>query len=421
MSRCRCGFDWRDSPEVRASPAGLKAVRRISELCRSVTVCATEGGGEEQLYKLGLSELCETLALFAGHYLSRKNGAQVPGEIENSVCHEAVMYAFSALEEWPRGFEEFMGIYGLGTADGPPNVEPMLQLHSQCRDGTLDFLTIAIEELIENALSRHGDQIYLSPPLIKRFIPVMEYLASSAAGPRNVGWLLRNGQVRVHRVRRNGREEVLIDSNSLARYKEKLALCFTGIDVAECLRVDVDDVNELVWHGCLSPVSGPSVDELPAWRFSRNEPRRLLEAVRSQVMAETEGDQRRLIFGERTLTLLRKHKISVGRFVRDVLNGKLTPRFEGMAGGLNAFAFGKKEIVEYVFSKTGEVIIANEKSPPTFRQLARTLEKMRERNNNAYPRGLSRPDETGDLIWASGSDLARVARWVFRKVESNYV
>lgn len=62
-----------------------------------------------------------------------------------------------------------------------------------------------------------------------------------------------------------------------------------------------------------------------------------------------------------------------------------------------------------------------EGSVPNYRQLARVLGKMKEYNDGVYPRGLSQGDETGELIWASGNDLARLARWMFRKVESNYV
>jgi len=419
VSRCRCGFDLRNAPEVKVSQSKLKAARWISELCRSATERTTEEQNDEPLYQLGLGELCEALSLFAGHYLRVKHRVRMTAETANSACHEAVVHAFSALEEWPCRFEGFMKKCGIDRFGRPPEVRSLLALHRECREGALDFLTVAIEEFIENALSRYADQVCETPTFHKRFIPATVLAKYSVAGPRHLEWLLRSGRVRVYRKVRDGRDEVLIDLDSVDRYKEKLALCFTGAYAADSLGISVDDVTELVWHGCLTPVSGPSVDGLSEWRFCRDEPGWLLGAVTTKVPAKTEGDQREWLYGGEVLSLLKKYKISVGRFVRDVVDGKPAPQCKSRGRGLAMFAFSKKEIAEYVLAKTGEKISVNENSTPTFRQLARTLEKMKERNDSVYQRGISRRDETDDSIWANVSDLARIALLVFSRAQAS--
>ena len=56
-------------------PVGLKAARRISELCMGVTMARDRRRWGEQLYRLGLGDLCEALHLLAGHYLRLKYGS----------------------------------------------------------------------------------------------------------------------------------------------------------------------------------------------------------------------------------------------------------------------------------------------------------------------------------------------------------
>lgn len=417
VSRCRCGFDWRDALEVKASPAGLKMAQRISELCRDATGLMAEEGVNEPLYQLDLHELCEALSLFACHYLRLKEGVHMTAETKNSTCHEAFVYAFSALEEWPRGFEEFMEKYGLSIAGRPPEFGAILQFHRRCRKGTLDFITIAIEEFIENASSPYADVLCQTQTLHKRFIPATELTMYSIAGPRHLEWLLRSGRVRVYRKARNGSDEVLIDLDSVVRYKEKLALCFTSIDAAKSLGISVDDVTALVWHGCLTPVSGASVDGLSEWRFDCDETERLLGKVGANVLVETDGEGGEFVFGGDVLSLLRRNKISVGRFVRNVVDGKPVPRLKSEGNGLTRFAFSKKEIDEYISAQTAVKIGAEETSTPNFRQLARTLEKLMERNKGAYLRGLSCQDKIADCNWVSVKDLANIAISVFSRPE----
>lgn len=421
VSCCRCGADWRNAPKVRANSLDLKASRRIGELCRTETVRATEQGDNEPLYQLDLSELCEALLLFACYYSILKSGMPLTTETRHTADHEAFSHAFSALEEWPHGFEGFMEKFGLSPAGRYPKVGPIFQLHRRARKGKLDFITITLEEYIENAFAPYEEVLNQTQKLHKRFIPVTELALYSAAGPRHLEWLLHSGRVRVCKKTWNGRDEMLVDLDSVARYKERLALCFTSADAAEHLGISVDEVGELVWYGCLTPVSGPSVDGFSEWRFYGDESERLLEAVDAKVLAETDNERCGRLLGEEVLSLLRRHKISVGRFIRDVLGGNPTPRSKGSVKGLPKFTFGMKEIAEYVFAKTGKKICAKETSNHTLRQLARTLEKMKEQNDNVYQRGAARRDENGDESWVSSSDLVRIAVYALSKAESNIV
>lgn len=414
---CRCGFDWRNSTGVKASPAEVKASRRISELCQVLTEHTAEGEDDEQLYRLGLGELCEALTLFAARYHRAIKSAHMLAESGNSACHKAFSFAFSALEEWPHSFQEFMKQVGFIVSE-PARVQDILEFHRQNKEGASNFITIAIEGFIKNALPPHADRICGTQTLQKRFIPAAEITKYSDASVEHLEWLLRSGQVSFYRKARDSGDEVLIDLYSLFHYKERVALFITDRDVAESLGVYANEVSELVWHGCLTPVSGPSVDGLAAWRFYCDEPERVLQKVGSKMLIGSGDALREGISGREVLSLLREYKISVGQFVRNVIDGKPSPRSMRRADGLHMFAFDRKEIGEYIFAKTGVRICTKGKGAATVSQLARILETMKEQNDDVYRRGGSRRNEDGDWSRASYYDLARIAKWVFSNVSS---
>jgi hypothetical protein len=420
VSSCRCGFDWRDALCIKASPSGLKATRRIGELCRGAADCMTGDRGEAQLCQLSLDELCRALSIFAEHYQRMKKREWLLDKIENLACHEAFGYAFSILEDWPGRFEEFMEDFWRSISEKLPKFRPFIALHEQFRDGTLDYITIAIEEFIDNLLSQYDGQLYGLPTLLKRFIPAENIGRYILAGPVNLRRLLESGQLRTYnRERHNGRNELLVDLNSVIRYGAKLASCYTGGMVAAHLGIGVDDVLELVQYGCLVPVSGPPVDGLYDWRFSYEEPEKLLEAVGAKVLDKTGSNQRERLFWREVLSLLRKHDISVGRFVRDVLDGKLAPLSKCRSRGLTMFTFDKQEFTDYVFAITRVKSNASEYSVLVFRQLARTLGRVKERNDRVHLRGVSNEKEPRDWSYVTINDLLCVATWLFGKVRSD--
>jgi hypothetical protein len=189
--------------------------------------------------------------------------------------------------------------------------------------------------------------------------------------------------------------------------------------VAAHLGISIDDVLELVQYGCLVAVSGPSVDGFYDWRFSREEPEKLLGAVGAKILDKTGGNQRERLVWREVLSLLRKHDIGVGRFIRDILDGKLAPLSKCRSRGLHMFTFDKQEIAEYVFALTRVKGGANEYSLLTFRQLARALGRMKERNDNVHLRGVSNEKGPCDCNCVTVSDLARVATWLFSKVRND--
>ena len=315
------------------------------------------------------------------------------------------------------GLRDLWRSSGLSIVGRPPDFRPMLQLHRLSKETTVDFLTVAIEEFIDNLLSRHSDQLNETPLLQKRFMSVPELARHFGVSSKHIALLLDSDRVRCYRkVRGDGQAEVLIDLSSFARYKEKLASCSSSGDVAHSLGIDVDEVSELVWHGCLTPVSGPSIDGLSDWRFCPEDPRRLLEVVCSKI--KTEADcHGEWVFGGEVLSLLRRHKIGVGRFIRDMLEDNLAPQSTRRAIGLLMFAFSKDDIAEYILAKTGAKVFAKENSSLIFRQLAHTLNIMMGLNNSIYLRGLPRQSGVRDWNRISASELADVAKSVFRRAQ----
>lgn len=380
----------------------------------------TEDMGEAQLCRLGLDELCRTLSIFAGHYQRMKHREWALDKLETLACHEAFGYAFSIHEDWPARFEEFMEEFWRSISEKLPKFRPFIALHEQFRDGTLDFITIAIEEFVDHLLSQHEGWLYGLPTLRKRFIPADNIGRHILPGPMNLRRLLQSGQLRTYsKELHNGRNGLLVDLNSLTRYAAKLASCYTDGVVAAHLGIGIDDVLELVQYGCLVPVSGPLVDGLHTWRFSREEPEKLLEAVGAKLLNKTGRNQCERLFWREVLLIMRKHNISVGRFVGEVLDGKLAPLSKCRSRGFHMFTFDKKEIAEYVFATTRVKNDASEYGVLIFKQLAHALGVMKERNDSVHLRGVSNEKEPCDWSYVTVSALARVARQILKKVESD--
>lgn len=414
VSRCRCGFDWCGVPKVRASQGALKASQQIGELC-------SEGDEEmdndkEPLYRLGLAGFCEALTVIADHYLRMKGGKRLTANTENLECHEAFSRALSALEGWPRRFEKFLHKYGLGNAGGVPEFMPILELHRLCKVGDLNFMTVALEEFIEEAASRHGEVLTGARAFSKRFITVRELGMYIKASPAHIETLLRCGRIHVFKREKVTTGGILIDLDSTAKFKEKLDSSLTSIDVGRRLGVSIAGVVDLVRHGCLRPVSGPTVDGLPEWRFERDEPSRLLERIVTRIVLAMGLGPRERILGGEVLRLLGRDKIGVGRFIRDVLAGSPTPRFTLEGGGLIQFGFSRREINEYINAKARVPTSTEAKRTLNFRVLARSLENMMERNERSCPRGLSRQEEADGWNWVGVNALARIAMSIFSKV-----
>jgi hypothetical protein len=400
--------------EVKASPAEVKAAQWISELCQDATPQTNDEGVDKQLNRLSLGELCESLTFFAAHYHRAKDRRRMLAESENSSCHEAYLFAFSVLEEWPHRFQQFIRRAGF-IASEPTKIQNILDFHHQFEDGTLDFITIAIEGFIESALLPHADRLRGTRAPQKRFIPAAEVIKYSVGGARHLEWLLQSSRTCFYWKAQGGNDEMLIDLLSVFRYKERLTLFLTDRDVAESLGVYVNEVSELVRHGCLTPVSDPSVDGLADWHFYCDEPERLLQELDSKILIGRGDAFRECLSGREVLSLLREYRISVGQFVRNVLDGKPSARSLRRANGLHMFAFDRKEIGEYIFAKTGVKICTKGKSAATIRQLVHILEKIKEQNDGIYGRGGAQRNEDGDWSWASYCDLARIAKRVFSK------
>lgn len=408
VSRCRCGFDWRGVPKVRASQGALKASQRISELCSHGDL--EVGDDKEPLYRLGLADFCEALTVIAYHYLRMKGGKWLTANSENSECHEAFSCACSALEGWPQRFKKFLHKYGLGNAGGVPEFMPILELHRLCKAGDLNFMTVALEDFIEEAASRHDEVLTGARTFSKRFITVRESGRYFNVSPTHVEALIRCGQIHVFRGEKGTTDEILIDLYSAAKFKEKLDSSLTSINVGRRLGVSIADVADLVRHGCLRPMSGPTVDGMPAWRFDQDEPDRLLGKIGARIVVGTEPGESNLVTWGEVLRVLVRHKISVGRFVRDVLDRTLAPCFERPRDGLTGFGFGRMEINDYICSVTPPKIGAETKSPFDFGLLARALERRREENERFNSRGPLREDDI--VSWINAYDIVRIANCV---------
>jgi hypothetical protein len=311
--------------------------------------------------------------------------------------------------------------YGLEKEGGSIDSTSIIRMHRQCKDGALDFMTVALEEFIEDAWSRYADVMSSMRTLSRRFIRAGELNRHLTVCPGRVNGLVRRGLIRAYMKANDGGDEMLIDLKSIDRLKEKLKLLLTGDFVAGLLGIDTDGLIELVRRGCLQLASGPSVDGLSNWRFDIDEPERLLGNIAARIPATRDHNRGELIAWNEVFQLLKKHKISLGRFVHDVLVAGPVPLSASDGRGLARFSFSNEEIGGYIFAYTDIKIGVEENSTPDFKRLARYLEVMMRRNGCMYPRGLPRQDKEGGYNCVSINDLTRLAMSVFRRAQLSKV
>jgi hypothetical protein len=233
VSLCHCGFDWRNAPKVKASPETLYTSRRISEICAGGNLAVRTD--KEPLYRLGLGDFCEALSLIADHYHRMKEDKQVTTDTENSACHDAFTRAFLALEEWPHSFEKFLNEYGLGKVGGRPEFRSILELHKLCKERDIDFVTVALEEFLDDESFKCGEYLWEMRGLSKRFVPIRELDGYFNVRPGCLEGLVQTGRIRAFRKEGGSGYKILIDLVSVARFKRELSSSLTSFDAARRL------------------------------------------------------------------------------------------------------------------------------------------------------------------------------------------
>jgi hypothetical protein len=119
-------------------------------------------------------------------------------------------------------------------------------------------------------------------------------------------------------------------------------------------------VLELVTCGLLNPLRGPSVDGCSDWRFSEKAVKGLLEQIKKRVRPSTSVGRSSSINFLMALRKLRRVQVSMGQFIRGIIDGEVHPCRITAKRGLPAIQFFEWQVTEYAYRQTrpqeGEVL-----------------------------------------------------------------
>jgi TniQ len=347
ISVCRCGYDWRGSEVKVVDDSELIVSRLIQSVCilSSDTKSKLEGT-KNPLHELKFDELQQALYLFAANYREIICGSSATARTENAVWHEAFSTAYSVFDEWPLNFRRFIKQAIQKATERHKFQELNYRISSSCKASALQFIIVAYEEVLEASSSE--ECIFADESLPdKRFINKEEAARQLNLRPVWIDALIEQGQLDVFAKGETDADH-LVDRQSIYRYKSSVEQMLCTLSVAGRLNVEIDDMIELVRYGCLCAQSGPEIDGFEEWKFAYNAVEKLIGNISSRVISSCAPSVSELIGANDTFKYLKRHKLSVGRFISAVLAGEVNPVAESSGKGLSRFAFQREQVISYI-------------------------------------------------------------------------
>lgn len=420
VSICRCGYDWRTSRPVAADADGLEVSRHALRLClRSSENQRTEIDANP-IYGLGLEDFCRALTLLAGYQLFIESNTWVQAKTENEKCHRAYSYAYRAFTAWPASFNRFLLRIKRRGGRRISGSKLYSQIEKCCDTPSLRFMYIACEDYVE-ACEWNAPRLGITcPPTFRRFIDRSEACRRLGIEQEWLDPLIEKGELVT--IPDPIKSRLLIDAASVELLHNSLCRMSSLANVAVILGAEAADAEDLIHEGLLRPLSGPTVDGLPEWRFDRRDVIDLLNRLERAMAEHSTAIHESLMAIRVAIHQMKTHGYGPGRCLRAILEGEIVaqetlpppyrhiPYFVFVKDCVSKL--GRRHMIghkdtEYVESGRDEQFHAF-----NYKVKARALERRRSRNLRSHPRRTKRKFTT-DVISSEVPDLVRVARNIF--------
>lgn len=386
ISVCRCGFDWRESVQMKASHQELEVSRLILALCgppaeKGITI----ERDNNPLQGLALEDICQALSLFANSYLFFKDGRRIRVGTNNLTCHEAYCRAYDIFNDWPMNYHRFLQWVKHQGKTEIWNSNYNNWVAKECDHRELHFILSATEDFIENNEVNPVGGVLKSAPFYRRFLDIKEACRRLGTEQEWLERLIRQGKIEA--IKKGGDTQFLIDNESITKLFESLSHLISSRQVARYLSITLDEIESFVLEGCLCPLSGPTVDGLPGWRFAHQGIDELLEKLRQSLPAHELTSRGNLMSTYAVFHQLKIYGLSPGQFIRAVIEGEIAPRTEmsGYRGllryrGLGRFHFSSTDVKKFIRTHRPK-----EKRLPTYiKYVAEFLKRKKEQNDRMF-------------------------------------
>lgn len=419
VSVCRCGFDWRGAVAAEADSSELKLSRQILKLfCQPAGEDTDVSEYGSPIYGLEAGDLFRALSFVAGWHLFTLTGRHLRTKVDNALCHQAYTRAFNAFEDWPDNFHTFLRqverISGKDVRDSR-----FYSLADEALERRpLYFIAVALEDYVKRGNLYSDDNGWALPKPCGRFLTKPEACRFLRIEPKWIDLLIEQGKLDI--TRRWGGSEILICRESVMRFIKSQNRLLHINTVALELSVEVEDVEDLIRHGCLKAASGPDVDGLPDWSFTKEELDSFVDAISNRIVID-DGDRPRDLMGAKeVLGRLRRFDIGAGRFAADVLGRKIIPAVDISRPGFAGLFFRKSDAVDYL-NQLGEEVNQQEYRRsyiPKYKLWTKALAAMEEKSLRTFASCTGRRSDNVEEIGVSIDDLASTGWRVFRRASS---
>jgi hypothetical protein len=227
----------------------------------------------------------------------------------------------------------------------------------------LDFMREAFEEYLttkwNGGYTTHLRRLNKAGRQAGRYASRREAKELLKIGVAGVDNLISAGRLEAF-VRRQGRARlILIERQSLLTFKQEFDHSLYLKQVENLLGLSHRRVLELVACQLLKPLRGPTVDGCSDWRFNEEDVKGLLCSVKEKVKPSDSIAPKGLVSLLMALRQLSRANVSLGHFIKDILDGKIVPCGESEKRGLASFLFSKRQVADYAGkqrrSRLGEV------------------------------------------------------------------
>jgi hypothetical protein len=368
VSICPCGYDWL---EARTTPVGeseLNVIRRIHRLCGQTSGGNPPAKTENPLDSLDLEHCLSALSFVAGQQCGvlDTTGKFTAKRMGNAELHSIFVKAAAVFDHWPASFESFLE----WKRTQPNESDSRTGLH---RDfGTLypglyfnlssarfDFMRRAFEGYVGKSWS--GGYARVIGRRKGAVLNDRKYLTKTETRKRlridasRIARLVEAGKL-TGSVRERGKKKMyLIEAASVERLELELSELLTAEQAAEVLNVVPAVIPELVRLKCLEPHRGPAVDDLPFFRFSRGAVEDLLKKLHNSSSGKFPRIKAGVVNFSTALRALSRRHYTAGRFLRDILDGRIIPCGTAEGEGVKDLLFRRADVRDYANSREDSV------------------------------------------------------------------
>jgi TniQ len=401
ISRCRCGFDWRDHETALVDDSELAVTRQIHLLCNLSVDSQTAGEfrSNNPLYELGLRQFISALIFVAsqldgaaqrkGQRTIDTKGKHFAPSKSSAEIHALLCKALPVFDDWPNNYYSF-----LDWRRGQQKAREDATTSSHCFAGyksalflqlasdEFEFMRIAFREYrstrrYEAYVASSGSAGNISAgkkgkthfPTTGAEISIagqMEVEISKlhgthvsgkkARGALKTTWpglkgLIASGKLKAIVGRKGEQRLFLVEKASLEELKEKLERSLFLKQVERLLGVHFERIKELIECSLLNPLRGPEVDGCSDWRFDQNEITGLVERLTRGLSRKRGPDKKKALSFRLVLRKIGRAGISLGTLLQSVLDGEIKPCSRSKENGLRSLLFREKQITDYVKSE----------------------------------------------------------------------